>query len=202
FHLIAVLLFYVLLRKLKLKELHAFLITLVFAVHPVLSQAVAWIPGRNDTLLAVFVFLFFIGAINYSNDGKSFPLLLQFVALVAAFFTKETAAFAAPVAFVMLVLLLNKKWFERKNLVLYTSWIIAFAFWFFARSQATLKNEDFQFSQVLATLPSRLPVLIQYLGKIILPVNLSVFPIMKDTSYLYGIIAVFLLAAGIYFAKG
>jgi tetratricopeptide (TPR) repeat protein len=200
-HLISVLLLYMLLRKLQFKEIHAFLLTLLFAVHPVLSQAVAWIPGRNDTLLAVFIFSFFLDAINYSKDGKVASLLLQWLMLIAAFFTKETAVFAAPAAFLLLVGILNKNWMERKNIVLYSTWLFAFLLWIFIRSQATLKNEQMQFAQVFAALPSRLPVLIQYLGKIILPMNLSVFPIMKDTVYYYGIAAVALLAIGIYFSK-
>jgi hypothetical protein len=58
-HIISVVLLFSLFKKLGIKELHAFLLALVFAVHPVLSQAVAWIPGRNDTLLAVFTLAFF-----------------------------------------------------------------------------------------------------------------------------------------------
>jgi tetratricopeptide (TPR) repeat protein len=201
FHLVSVLLLFVLLKKLRLPEVHAFLLILLFAVHPVLSQAVVWIPGRNDTLLAVFTFSFFICAINYSEEGKTRWLLLQFFMLVLAFFTKETAVFAMPVAFIMLLFLLGKKWLERKNIVLYASWVFAFACWIFIRSQATLKNEQMQLTQVIAALPFRLPVLLQYLGKIILPVNLSVFPIMKDTPYIFGILAVLLITAGIYFAK-
>lgn len=200
-HLISVLLLFVLLKKLHFKEREAFLLTLFFSVHPVLTQAVAWIPGRNDTLLAVFIFSFFIAAINYANEGKAAPMLLQFLALLLAFFTKETAVFAAPVALLLIVLCLDKKWNDKKNMLLYGSWIIAFLLWFYVRSLATLKEDQMQFAQVVAALPSRLQVLLQYLGKIILPVNLSVFPITKDTSNVYGIAALVLIAAGIYFSK-
>ncbi|MBS1688277.1 MAG: hypothetical protein JSS96_06100, partial [Bacteroidetes bacterium] len=47
-HIIAVLLLFKLFKKLNISELHAFILCLIFAIHPVLSQAVAWIPGRND----------------------------------------------------------------------------------------------------------------------------------------------------------
>jgi len=36
------------------KTLGVFFMTLVFLVHPVQVQAIAWIPGRNDSLLALF----------------------------------------------------------------------------------------------------------------------------------------------------
>ncbi|HYV93300.1 MAG TPA: tetratricopeptide repeat protein [Chitinophagales bacterium] len=200
-HLIAVLLLFLLLKKVGLDVLSSFLLTLIFAVHPMLSQAVAWIPGRNDTLLAIFVFSFLIGAIEYANTKKIPWLVLQCLALLAALFTKETAVFAAPVAW-MLIIFLKKRnpakilasWFDRTSIMLYSSWLIAGVIWFVIRSQATLKNSELQFGDVLKTFPTRLPVLIQYLGKIFLPLNLNVFPITQDTTYIYGIISVFILA--------
>lgn len=200
-HLLAVLLLFVLLKKLQMKEWEAFALTLLFAVHPVLSQAVAWIPGRNDTLLAVFVFCFFIVSINYHVAGKPVTLFLQFILLLLAFFTKETAVFAPPVALLLLIFYLHTNWLHKRNIILYGTWILAFLIWFYTRSQATLKNEQLQLAAVFAALPSRLPVVLQYFGKIILPVNLSVFPISKDTANLYGFISLALMAAGIYFAS-
>lgn len=200
-HLIAVLLLYQLLMKLRFRKTEAFLLTLFFAIHPVLTQAVAWIPGRNDTLLAVFLFTFFLGLINYSNHGKPAAFVLQLVTLLLAFFTKETTVFAAPVALLLLVLCLEKKIFEMRSMLLYGSWLLAFILWYYVRSLATLKEEQMQFGSVLAALPSRLPVIVQYFGKIILPLNLNVFPITKDTSNVYGLLAVALIAAGLFFSK-
>ncbi|MBA2408132.1 MAG: glycosyltransferase family 39 protein [Chitinophagales bacterium] len=194
-HLASVLLLFILLKKLKIKEGHSFVLTLFFAVHPVLSQAVAWIPGRNDTLLALFSFSFFILMLEYSESGSLLWLILHFITLIAAFFTKETGLFTPAAAFVMLVLIMNKKWLEKRNLILYASWLLAFCLWFYVRSEATLKNEQVDFSQIIKALPFRLPVIIQYFGKIILPINLSVFPIMKDTTYWFGIIAVAIMTA-------
>ena len=65
FHLLSVLLLFVLFKKVGLDKLKSFLLTLLFAVHPVLSQAVVWIPGRNDTILAMFAFGFVICALDY-----------------------------------------------------------------------------------------------------------------------------------------
>ncbi len=81
------------------------------------------------------------------------------------------------------------------------SWLVAGVIWFAVRSQATLKNSDLQLPDIVKTFPMRLPVLIQYVGKIFLPVNLSVFPIAEDTTYTFGIISVFILAAIIFFSK-
>ncbi len=199
-HLGSVLLLYKLFRKLAIKELHAFLLCLVFAVHPVLSQAVAWIPGRNDLLLAIFVFSFLIFSITYADGGKAKHLVYAALSLIPAYFTKETAVFAAPVAFVLLVFVLQKKWNDKNNLIQYAVWAGCFVLWYAVRSTATIQTQIFP-AQVAHDFLGRLPLILQYLGKVILPVNLSVFPTQQDTVYYYGIAALLLLAAAIFLAK-
>ena len=201
FHVASVLLMYKLLLKLQLKNLHAFILALLFAVHPVLSQAVAWIPGRNDTMLAIFIFTFIIYCINYTETGKTKDLLLSVLFLLLAFFTKETAVFAAPAAFVFLVFWLQKKWLSRPNLILYGTWVACFVLWFAARSRATIQTAAIEPGKVVVDFIHRLPLIIQYTGKIFLPVNLSVFPIQQDTVIYYGIAAIGILAALLLFSK-
>ena len=200
FHIISVLLLYQLFRKLAVKELHAFILCLVFAVHPVLSQAVAWIPGRNDTILAIFVFSFLLFSIDYSNNGKIKSLALSALFLLLAYFTKETAVFAAPVAFVLLVFVLRKNWLEKRNIVQYVLWAGCFLFWFAVRASATIQT-NISIGQMARDFVPRLPLIVQYIGKIFLPFNLSVFPIQEDTVYYYGIAAIILLGVVIYLYK-
>ena len=200
-HIIAVLLLYKLFRKLEIKELHAFILSMLFAVHPVLSQAVAWIPGRNDTMLAIFILSFLVFAIKYSNKGKPRSLIFSALFLMLAFFTKETAAFAPPAAFILLVVVLNKKWIDKRNLVQYAVWTGCFLLWYLARSQAAIASSGIASSHALSDMIYRLPVIVQYLGKIFLPFNLSVFPEQQDTVYYYGIIAIVILGAAVYFNK-
>lgn len=199
-HLISVLLLFVLLKKLKVNKISALLLSLIFAVHPVLTQAVAWIPGRNDTLLAVFVFSYLIACIKYSEDHKFNWLFVQVMMLLAALFTKETAVFAAPVAWLLCVYVPKQKWFSVHAITMYMTWLLGGLFWVYVRSQATLKNEQLNWTDVITSLPHRLPVLISYLGKIFLPLNLSVFPIMKDTTLIYGFISILLIAVIIFFS--
>jgi len=200
FHILSVILLYKLFRKLEVKELHAFILCLLFTVHPVLSQAVAWIPGRNDTLLAIFTFSFLLYSINYSATGKIKNLALSALFLLLAYFTKETAVFAAPVAFVLLVFVLQKKWNTRLNLIQYAIWAGCFLLWFLVRASATIQT-NITPTQIARDFIPRLPLIIQYIGKVFIPVNLSVFPIQQDTVYYYGIISVVLLALAAYLYK-
>ncbi len=198
FHLTSVLLLFRLFRLLGVKELHAFLLCLIFAVHPVLTEAVAWIPGRNDTILAIFTLSYLIFCINWVTTGVAKWLWLSIGFLLLAFFTKETAVFIAPTAFILLVIVLKRSWKESRMMVQYGVMAGCFALWYIARSMATLKPVPFDIAQVIQDFIHRLPLVIQYLGKIFLPFNLSVFPILEDTTYIYGVIALVLLIALIY----
>lgn len=200
-HVIAVLLLFVLMRALIRKELIAFMLTLLFAVHPVLTQAVSWIPGRNDTMLAVFCFSFMLTALNYLEKKKLQFLFLQFVFLLAAFFTKETAMFIPPAFFVLLLTATTYRLRERTAVLLFGTWFFAFIVWFIARSSATIESSSIQANQIFTNLFNRAPVLLQYFGKTILPFNLSVFPMMKETSYVFGIVALLVIAVLLYYSK-
>jgi len=79
----------------------AFMLAALFAVHPSTVQAVAWIPGRNDTLMAGLLlgawiaFTRFWDAVqlaeNASLPSANTLLLAHTACFAAAVFTKETA---------------------------------------------------------------------------------------------------------------
>ncbi|NCX96682.1 MAG: hypothetical protein EBX41_09830, partial [Chitinophagia bacterium] len=204
FHAIAVVLLHKLLLKMKVIPLHSFWLALLFAIHPVLCQAVAWIPGRNDTMLAIFTFAYIINAINYANEEAKVPLLalgLALLFLLLAFFTKETAVFAPPVAFVLILMGLGQSWNSNRMYALYGSAVVAFTIWYIARHNATIAVTPIKPMEMLTSFVGRLGLIIQYLGKIVCPANLSVFPIQQDTTYFIGIPAIALLIALAYMNK-
>lgn len=192
-HVLSVCLLYRLFVLLQVRQFHAFLLVLLFAVHPVLSQAVAWIPGRNDVLLAIFSFAFFIQTIGYSETGKLSKLLWSVLFLLLALFTKESGVFAVPAVLVILVGVLQKKWFEKRMLMQYVIWSLCCTIWLFMRSSAHLKTMHTSPLSMLNEWVHKLPLILQYLGKILLPVHLSVFPSIRDTSNYLGIIALVIL---------
>jgi len=78
-----------------------------------LSQAVAWVPGRNDSLAAAFILLSFYSWIKYSSDTKKTGYFaLHSVCFALALFTKETSAAFIPV--VLLYSILVRKDFTAK----------------------------------------------------------------------------------------
>jgi len=85
-HLLVSCLVFTLLFRLKIKKELAFLFALVFTVHPVLAQAVSWIPGRNDSLLALFMIPSFLFFINYLEGKRNKDLVLHLSFFAASLF--------------------------------------------------------------------------------------------------------------------
>lgn len=64
---------------------------LLIAVHPIFTSTVAWIPARNDTLLAVFMYASLIFFVNWLENKKVKDLFLYFIFFALALFTKESS---------------------------------------------------------------------------------------------------------------
>lgn len=200
-HLIAVCLVFSFFIRLKYRQDLAFLFSIIFLVHPVLTQAVAWIPGRNDSLLAIFFLSFFILFLKYLETEKQKYLLGCFSFFAIALFTKETALFSLPII-VFYLYFINK---EKKNKfnALYFFGILTgiVGLWFIFRHFALQNSMAMSLSDMLKSVFFNLPALIQFLGKIFFPFNLTVLPIIQDTTFTYGVVAIFLLALMIFFTK-
>ena len=87
----ALYLMYVFLLKLNLNKTILKLLIILFSVHPILTSSVVWIPARNDTLLAIFVFLSFIFFLKYLENNSIKNLILYVLFWTISLFTKETA---------------------------------------------------------------------------------------------------------------
>lgn len=74
-HLIASLLlfkiFYLLFAKSKYGSLISLVVTLLFVVHPIHTEAVSWVSGRTDSIVTLFFFASFLYYIKFSNSENS-----------------------------------------------------------------------------------------------------------------------------------
>ncbi|MDR2192044.1 MAG: glycosyltransferase family 39 protein [Endomicrobium sp.] len=95
-------------------------LSLIFAVEPIIVSAIAWIPGRNDSLLAIFVFLSLIFFIKTVQTGKILHGVFASIFLLSAFLTKETAIIIPPV-FLLYLFCYGKP--DKKNLL--TAFIVS-----------------------------------------------------------------------------
>jgi len=91
YHVISSLLVFEVLKKLNLSRVVSLLGTLFFVLHPVNISAISWIPGRNDTLLTIFILASFLQWIKFVNSGDNKYLLLHLLLYLIALLTKENA---------------------------------------------------------------------------------------------------------------
>lgn len=162
-------------------DLRAFLLALVFAVHPANTQAICWIPGRNDTLMALFALLSVIGLVVHLEAPKgrasAWPFWLHVGGFGAALFTKE-AALALLGLFVLYAAFWARRLREyRRNWRLLGAYAIVLIGWYVLRRRALSGgSEGMAAADYAETLLRNAPDLLGYLGKIVLPFHLNVMP--------------------------
>src|ERR1700756_374206 len=201
YHLTACLLLFVLLNKLQVNPIATFLLTLLFSVHPVVDQAVAWIPGRNDTLLAIFVLSSFIFLLKYLETKEIKPLIWHIIFFGFALFTKENGI-VLPFLCLGYIGFITKGHFKSIWFKLSAGYLLFIIPWFFLRQAAiTGSTTDNSLHAALSNFINNVPFMLQYIGKAILPFNLSVMCMMEDVNYIQVIIALLLIAAAIFFSK-
>ncbi|MDP2807099.1 MAG: tetratricopeptide repeat protein [bacterium] len=201
-HLAAVLLLFVFIKRLTESAPTALITSLLFAVHPLLARAVAWIPGRNDSLLTVWVLASFLFYLEYNDWGKGRNYLLHLLFFFLALLTKETAVFV-PVLAVLSYCLIppDKKARSKPRLgLLFAGWALCLAGYYLLRHNAIsagagLSNARFN------TLAENLTGFVSYVGKIFFPFRLSGDPIPADLPLIYGL-AVIVLISGLFFLWG
>lgn len=204
-HLVAVFLLFIFLQKLEFNRNASFFVSLIFAVHPVLTQAVAWIPGVNDSLVTIFVLASFIFFIDYFNSTKRRYLVWHLFFWLCALFSKETAVFV-PILFCLYFFLkINKIYTSDKNrglsvfLSVVIGWLVIFIIWFLLRYQALGgKTLGMSISQALSCVYNNLLSVFLYIGKVMFPINLSVYPFLQDQTFIYGFVVTIALVILLY----
>jgi len=106
FHIICVLLIYVLCNELFHSRTLSFLSSLIFAVHPIHTEAVSWISGGHY----VFSSVFFIASMLFyiKSDKTVINLILSIVFFVLCFLSGNSAA-TLPIMFILFDLFLREK---------------------------------------------------------------------------------------------
>jgi tetratricopeptide (TPR) repeat protein len=175
-HVVATLLVLALLRRLRIDPVTAACAALVFAVHPALVEAVAWIPGRNDSLMTVFA----LGALVMFARGR---VVLHLACFAAALFAKETALAIPPlcIAYWWLVErpspLLSPS--RARFAALFFGWSLVVCAFFIARARV-LAGASSAIDPRVAL--AHLLLLVTSLGKIALPVDLAVLATTDDSA--------------------
>ena len=200
-HILSASLVFVLLRKLNYRKDLSFLSALLFAVHPVLTQAVAWVPGRNDTLLTVFVLLSFISLINFLDSKNNKYLKWYFLWFILAVFTKETAIMMIPIQWFYVQYIRTEKYYLVFWKKITIGWAGVVGMFFLMRHFAFPSPISFGLGNIIKSVFNNSPAFVQFVGKIMFPFNLSTYPIIEDTTFVYGIVAILLVLIALFATK-
>jgi hypothetical protein len=171
-HVATCVLVWALLQRLAMGRGAALVASLVFAVHPVLASTVAWIPGRNDSLLALLV----VGSWLAFARGRTLAHLTLFA---LALLTKETAV-ALPLVCGAHALLLEPELRSWRRLGL-----LAVAWLALVGARLALHRSD----AAQAVTLQQLPQLVAGLGKLVLYVRPTVLAVAADVAVWPGIVA-------------
>jgi len=209
-HILSVILVNRLLLRLKIEKNLSLLFTLIFALHPVLMQAVVWVPGRNDSLLLIFSVSAFLYFLNYleSSSLKDFLFFVFFVFL--AVFVKETSILFLPLLLLYSLLFLKREANFKRLFLLLGSFFLVFVIWYAMASIFSDKQGGYWHFIVSTNWPFFIPMAVIpgfliYLGKIFLPFNLSVLPIADwhNPNIIFGIVFfLFILFGFLFFTSG
>ncbi|MDD3051744.1 MAG: hypothetical protein PHR06_11430, partial [Candidatus Cloacimonetes bacterium] len=188
YHIIASFLVLVFLITLGATRISSFLLSLIFAVHPVFVLAVAWVPGRNDILMTISLLLSMISFIQYLKTGLWYRLLFFFIFMLLSLFTKESSVMLIPLL-VVIYFFLYRVYLKRFVYVfLITCW--ATVLFFIVRKQVILSDStSSSFMNYIEVVWFNRMAVLQHLGNLFIPVKLSVMHYIKDFPVYPGIIS-------------
>jgi hypothetical protein len=191
-HCLSCCLLFAALQTLGFKRLASFIGTLVFCVHPALAQAVAWIAGRNDSLLAVFILSCFITYHKFLSTSLIKWYLLHILFFTCALFTKETTLLFPFLGLLYYFSQKDKKLFSLTTVLLLVGWGMILADWQIMRYAAHIVPVGDKL-QAASLVSSHLWITFFYLGNIFWPFNLAFAPVLSDIPITTGIISMGLL---------
>jgi tetratricopeptide (TPR) repeat protein len=165
-------------------------VALVFAAHPVNVQAVAWIAGRNDLLLAAFglLSLLFWSAIG----STTWAVAAHAVAFALAVFSKEIGFLFLPVALLYQGLLAHAP-LTRGHKAAVALDVVVIATWALLRAQALAGMPSELSWNTLTVVAGNAPQLLMHLRKVLFPVGLNVAPGIQDRDLLLAAVALVVL---------
>lgn len=94
---------------------------LLFAVHPLHVESVAWVSEQKDLLYTLFICLAFQSWINFRETGKSKAVILFFICFVLGCLSKAMAVSLFPVILLTDYFFFNKLTFSKKNIFIYAT---------------------------------------------------------------------------------
>jgi len=162
-----------------------FLATLLFGLHPINTESVAWISSRNNILVTLFSLISFYYYLKQKNEARIWAGVLSYISFAAALLCKEFGVMLLPIFFLYNRLMANNNKICKDEILGYIPFILILFFYLMLRANAI--------GSVLTPVSTPhlwknlyfVPFLIIYNLKLILiPYNLHSFIIQYPDNYL------------------
>ena len=187
-HIICVTLLYQFLLFTCIDNKLALLAASLFSIHPLMLHAVVWIPGRNVIMLCIWMLLSFNFLIKYFLNDSIKYFSLHIFCFLCALLTKETAV-VFPFIFMAIFYIHSKKKIIKP---LSITWLIIICLWFIVRS-FIINGSPAQSNDFISNVKDAISALFIYIGKTLLPIQLSVFPTLNNSSVFFGILSIIIV---------
>ncbi|MCX6154380.1 MAG: tetratricopeptide repeat protein [Candidatus Kapabacteria bacterium] len=112
--------------------------TLIAASHPLLSNSIAWIPGRNDLILGLNFILGFIFFLKYVDNRKHISLIISSVFILFSFLSKETGLIIPLILLSYLLIFKQNEMFRYYQFFIST--ILIYIIYAFLRSNSNIDS--------------------------------------------------------------
>lgn len=179
-HLVCTFLVYALFTKLNVSKSAAFIGALLFGIHPMRVESVAWITERKDVLYGMFFLGALLTYINYTKSDKHKTRWYIFTIVISVFsYFSKIQAVTLPLTMIALDFYFKRNWRSPKILIIEKLpwWILSLVFGFinihFLKLQNTITDKTvvkFNFLERLAVGAYSYAI---YLIKWIVPYKLS-----------------------------
>lgn len=186
-HLGNALLVYGLIRLIFRRELLAFLTAMLFALHPVQTEAVTYISGRGDPLAAFFCLLslyFFITYIDFEGYRRRLYFGASVLSFLLALFSKESAAIL-PLVLIFYEACFRRDGLKGKKSAKYATYFAILLIFGIIRYFVLLDVKDTMMAGTFLSLSNRFclvpPIIVIYLKLLLWPAGLH----MERSDFLF-----------------
>jgi protein O-mannosyl-transferase len=168
----------------------AFVLGMVFAVHPVMVQAVAWVAGRNDLLMTLFAVASLLTFLSFAQEGKWRYLVSSSALLLLAVLSKESAV-ALPLLMMGYILFVAGRRPAPRALIAAAAGqaLVIAAYLLLRRNALGSGFSPHEFNSVAENCVG----LFGYIGKLLFPFGLSTLPAPESVSPIWGPLAAALI---------
>ncbi len=168
YHAVVSMLFYILCVLIIKEKNIAFLSGLIFATHPIHTEAVSWVKGRADVLATMFCLLSFIFYIYFVKNKNLRNYIFSLIAFLLGLFSKESA-----ITFPLIVILYDIYFFKVDIRRYIPFFILSFIYVLIRKSVLGIVAPcGWWAGSIYYTFLTMSKVLVEYFRLLVLPINL------------------------------